>query len=283
MKAKKVHILTSVIFIFSISILILNDFYLKAQFHNWFTGKLSDFAGLFAFGIVITTFVNKKNESLALIATGFFFCWWKSPLSQATINFWNSIELMEVHRIVDYTDLIALLVLPIIPFIFRNKNKLKFLNISPLLIIPVVAFSFISTTNTMRVFTEYKFKDEELKMKFNYPKENLNQMLLNLNGKNLNDYVTDSLVIIQVDKDTAKLSAFNFMGFKNYEGYLANNEIFRGEFVIKSINSKKCELIFYNTYTSYNSRKKHSKKMIFNFVRKGIKKELKKTNQQSDQ
>ena len=41
--------LTSPGFVVGLSLLLLNDLFLKARFHNPLTGKLSDFAGLFVF------------------------------------------------------------------------------------------------------------------------------------------------------------------------------------------------------------------------------------------
>jgi hypothetical protein len=41
------------------------------------------------------------------------FVFWKSPLSQPLINAWNTIGPFTVARVVDWTDLLALLALPL--------------------------------------------------------------------------------------------------------------------------------------------------------------------------
>ncbi len=48
---ERLKYLVSPLFIFVLFLLIINDFFLKAAFHNTFTGKLSDFSGLFIFPI----------------------------------------------------------------------------------------------------------------------------------------------------------------------------------------------------------------------------------------
>ena len=51
MTDRSFQILGSPGFLIGLSLLLTNDFVLKEQFHNGFTGKLSDFAGLFVFSI----------------------------------------------------------------------------------------------------------------------------------------------------------------------------------------------------------------------------------------
>ncbi|PUV24993.1 hypothetical protein DCO56_08585 [Sphingobacterium athyrii] len=46
---ERLKYLVSPLFIFVLFLLIINDFFLKAAFHNTFTGKLSDFSGLLFF------------------------------------------------------------------------------------------------------------------------------------------------------------------------------------------------------------------------------------------
>jgi TRAP-type mannitol/chloroaromatic compound transport system permease small subunit len=43
----KLQLLLHPVFILSLACLLLNDFYWKYEYHNWFTGKLSDLTGLF--------------------------------------------------------------------------------------------------------------------------------------------------------------------------------------------------------------------------------------------
>lgn len=59
-------------FLLSLALLLLNDFFLKAYFHNWITGKLSDVTGLFVFSqFFIGLFPHLRKE--IIISTAFFF------------------------------------------------------------------------------------------------------------------------------------------------------------------------------------------------------------------
>jgi len=57
----------------AVILMAINDHYLKFLFHNWFTGKLSDFLGLFYFPLflsaVICLFKYKKLTSKILITS----------------------------------------------------------------------------------------------------------------------------------------------------------------------------------------------------------------------
>jgi hypothetical protein len=72
-------------FIFALLLLLLNDFWLKGLFGNWFTGKLSDFAGLFVFAMFwMAIFPSHRTKIGVLTAVAFAF--WKSPLSQVKMK-----------------------------------------------------------------------------------------------------------------------------------------------------------------------------------------------------
>ncbi len=62
-------VVRSPVFLASLALLLVNDFYLKAQFGNWFTGKLSDFAGLIAFALFWSA-VFPRHAKLVHIGTG---------------------------------------------------------------------------------------------------------------------------------------------------------------------------------------------------------------------
>src|SRR6185369_1060873 len=78
----KPQILTSPIFASALAVLLLNDFLLKPVFHNWITGKLSDFAGVFVFSLFFAAlFPHWKRSVYLFTILGFGF--WKSPYSEA--------------------------------------------------------------------------------------------------------------------------------------------------------------------------------------------------------
>ena len=126
-------------------ILLLNDFVLKGLYGNWLIGKLSDFAGLFIFSLFwIALFPRHKYKIFPL--TGLVFIYWKSPYSSALIELWNDIGLWTISRTIDYTDLIALTVLPISYYIDNIKEKLTTIHLTPYLPLTISAFAFIATS-----------------------------------------------------------------------------------------------------------------------------------------
>jgi hypothetical protein len=103
-------IFTSKLFVAGLLLLLLNDHYLKAEYHNWLTGKLSDFAGLFIFPLFISAFLPGLKP-LIYFFTAASFILWKTEAAQPLIDFANSINI-PLDRTVDYSDFIALSVLP---------------------------------------------------------------------------------------------------------------------------------------------------------------------------
>jgi hypothetical protein len=100
-------LLTSAPFLLAVALLLLNDWALKAAFGNWLTGKLSDFAGLFAFSLFATAMAPRHRDSV-FVLTAAGFALWKSPLSDAPLAAWNALGLWPLGRVIDYTDLAAL-------------------------------------------------------------------------------------------------------------------------------------------------------------------------------
>ena len=60
----RARMLTSPTFIAVLAVFVLNDFVLKAFFHNWWTGKLSDFTGVFVFPIVFTAWAPRYKAGI---------------------------------------------------------------------------------------------------------------------------------------------------------------------------------------------------------------------------
>ncbi|UHQ23457.1 hypothetical protein LVB77_01720 [Lysobacter sp. 5GHs7-4] len=99
-------------FLLALGLLILNDTVLKGAWHNAFTGKLSDFAGVFAFAWFWSVAIGRARTAIH-VAVAVAFAWWKSPWSAGAIEAWNGLPLFDVARVVDYGDLLALAVLPL--------------------------------------------------------------------------------------------------------------------------------------------------------------------------
>lgn len=141
----KTNILLDRFFLFSLLILIINDFYLKHVAHNFITGKLSDFAGLFVFTLFFIALFpgNRKIVSFFIIL---FFVFWKSSFFQPVIDFWNSLNTFQITRTVDYTDLLAL---PMVWLAYKYSLTERKSLFKKYLTIPVAAialFSFCATS-----------------------------------------------------------------------------------------------------------------------------------------
>jgi hypothetical protein len=93
-------------FIAALALLVTNDFLLKPVFHNWATGKLSDFAGLFALAIFCATLSPRRRLFIGVVITAAF-VFWKSGASQSLIDWVNGFAPFPVSRTVDYSDLWA--------------------------------------------------------------------------------------------------------------------------------------------------------------------------------
>jgi hypothetical protein len=105
-------LLTSPGFVISLSLLLTNDFLLKPVLANPLTGKLSDFAGLFAFTLFWIA-VFPRFRRLICLGVALSFIFWKTSYSQPFIDRWNALGVVRFSRTVDLTDLIALSILPL--------------------------------------------------------------------------------------------------------------------------------------------------------------------------
>lgn len=131
-------------FIISIILLISNDLLLKPLFANWWTGKLSDFVGLFVFVLFWSCFFPKYRNIIYCL-TAVLFTLWKSPSSEGFIQFLNSSLGLSFQRVVDDTDLIALSILPI-AYVYEVNLSIKTISIHPILPISLSVFAFIATS-----------------------------------------------------------------------------------------------------------------------------------------
>ena len=108
--SRRTAVLTSPTFLLAVALLVLNDWVLKGRYGNWWTGKLSDVAGLYAFAVFWAALLPRRRDHVfALTAVGFAI--WKSPLSQPVLDAWNALGILPLRRVIDYGDWLALLVL----------------------------------------------------------------------------------------------------------------------------------------------------------------------------
>lgn len=149
----QLQLLQSKAFVYSLVLVLLNDFILKYNFPCWLTGKLSDFAGLFVFAVFWMAFFPKR-KNMIVMATAILFTWWKSPLSQPLIELWKEVIFYSIDRVIDYSDLTALMVLPLAITFCKNSSVARY-QVSPVLTTLVAFFVFCSTSAIEPVLYEY--------------------------------------------------------------------------------------------------------------------------------
>lgn len=118
------NLLFNYIFLGCLIVLFLNDHFFKFQFTSWFTGKLSDIVGIVLLPMLLTYLFPKLKQNSVFVA-GLFFIFWKSPLSENFINIYNLMSPISIHRVVDYSDVVVLLLLPVPYFLIKNMSLLE--------------------------------------------------------------------------------------------------------------------------------------------------------------
>jgi hypothetical protein len=131
-------------FIIGLAVLLLNDLVLKDYFQNWWTGKLSDFAGLFIFPIFLTLF-NSSRIVWNYLFTILLFIFWKTELSTPFLDELNNLTHLGFARVVDYTDFMAFSILPLSYYYSKHAQALKIHQLKPLLVC-ISIFSFYATS-----------------------------------------------------------------------------------------------------------------------------------------
>jgi hypothetical protein len=153
------HLLTSPGFLVALGLLVLNDRYLKDAYGNWFTGKLSDFAGVFALALFMTAWAPRWRTRSHL-AVGVAFAAWKSPLATPLLDAWNALSIYPLARVIDPTDLVALMALPLSWWYAARARPIGGIARLRPIIAGVACLAFIATSeprNTTRDGTVFDF------------------------------------------------------------------------------------------------------------------------------
>ncbi|MES3024536.1 MAG: hypothetical protein V4857_23455 [Pseudomonadota bacterium] len=158
MRNRLSSIITTWPFLIALSVLLLNDWWLKFAYPGSVTGKLSDVAGIAVVAMLLLAAWPARRRVIYL-ALSAFFLWWKSPLSAPMIAFVNSVAPLPIGRVVDYTDLLALAILPACRQLVANHAAyaisgpaLRRLLLAPIACMTIVA---ITATSVMRTQQEY--------------------------------------------------------------------------------------------------------------------------------
>jgi hypothetical protein len=137
------------VFLIALFGLLFNDLYLKAAFPSVLSGKLSDVTGLIVFAFFFMFLFGKRFKTVIFVVTAILFCWWKSSLSSGFISSWNELfPFYIISRVVDYSDLICLVILIPIYF-YRPAIRRPEFNHSQIAI-PVLLLSIFAITATSK-------------------------------------------------------------------------------------------------------------------------------------
>ena len=146
------HNLPHPVFLVCLLLLVANDLVLKPLLPGPVTGKLSDVAGLLAFGwFWCALWPRRTRLVLTVIGAGFVF--WNSPLAQGVIDAWNRLGGPAVGRTVDPWDDLALLVLPAVPLLRRRCRPLAWRPVATGALVLVSLTAFLGTSRQMTVIS----------------------------------------------------------------------------------------------------------------------------------
>lgn len=145
---KNSYYLLNRVFLLALFFLLFTDFYLKAAFPSFLSGKLSDLSGLTVFVLFFTSLFGGRFKGIIFITTALLFCWWKSALSRDFILQWNSyFPFYSLERVVDYSDLFCLGIL--VPVYFYQPKHIT-LPKSQWFAIPVLLLTIFAISATSK-------------------------------------------------------------------------------------------------------------------------------------
>jgi len=152
MRSRLYSVMTSWPFVCAVIVLLLNDWWLKSAYPGVISGKLSDFSGIAIVGLLLVAFWPHRTLQI-YAATLAAFAWWKSPWSEPLIQLINTFSPAAIGRTVDYTDLIALIVLPACSYVVANRQAfaLPWPMVRRVLFVPVIAATVFGTAATSSV------------------------------------------------------------------------------------------------------------------------------------
>jgi len=192
------------LFIICVFTLILNDWYFKTAFHNSLTGKLSDFAGLFAFPYFLSVLYPRHSNKIH-IGTVLLFVLWKSEFSQPLIDLFNSFKI-PINRTIDFTDYIALVSIFISYITLKSEFSLTIKPILKKTFMVVSCLSFMATT--LPPHTNRKFVNIDKEYEFSFSKR---ELVSRLNMVQIKEVREINKLNGQVDFDSDK-NVFHYQG-----------------------------------------------------------------------
>jgi hypothetical protein len=141
----------------SVLALLLNDHFLKLLFPGWITGKLSDFSGVFLVAYIIIG-ISKGRALISCFCVGFLFVFWKSPYSQFIIDAFNSYSPINIGRVLDYSDLLSLSMLPLAVYVYQNRAAFALeAKLSQIVKIPLIILTSLAIAGTSVIMPHHQY------------------------------------------------------------------------------------------------------------------------------
>ncbi len=145
------------------TVLVLNDHFLKYSFPGLVTGKLSDFAGIFLVCLISRALFPRSvlKVSVGIVV---MFAYWKSNYSQPLIDLLNSHFSFKIGRVVDFTDLVAFIVLPLAHYVYENRARFTIETPGPQLTrvsAVILAMVGITGTSVLMPHDSYEIRKED--------------------------------------------------------------------------------------------------------------------------
>ena len=264
------------VFLTALSLLILNDWYLKPVFHNQVTGKLSDFAGLLAFPFFLSI-VFPSGKKVIHVVTAILFITWKSELVQPFIDLVNHLGI-PIERTLDYSDLWALVCVPISYLIVYGKECYKLKPITNKLTLVVSLMAFVATTLPPSSYKTYADINKIYSFKFSK-----RELISRLNMVQLAEVRSINKFSKLVDFDSER-NVFHYHGSTDTLVHLIDSRIINDQDTIRlkttfadiriSGDSLQSQLILISAYNLEleTNKKDHRAKVIRQFEKRVVKK-----------
>ena len=248
---KRKDLILNPYFVIGLTVLILNDFYLKYEYGNFVTGKLSDFAGLLIFPIFIAAIIPNLRKSISII-TGIGFVIWKLPLFTPVVDLINQLPFVTIHRVIDYSDYMALSILLLSHYLinyhkFKPIIKIERINyFSRLALLGISFFAFCATSVPWREMPQGTiFIGDSYNIKL--PKDSVISSIQKL-GYNCDFYESDSSTYHSV----AYYQTDNIVRYYQYDKQtsIAIDTIASVKYELKEMNPNKTQLTIINVTLS---------------------------------
>ncbi|WP_429934699.1 hypothetical protein [Chryseobacterium sp. MIQD13] len=170
---------------------------------------------------MLLTYIFPKLKQYSVFVAGLLFIFWKSSYSEGFIKIYNVVSPISLHRVVDYTDLLVLLLLPFSYILIKNTrfiDHFAFRKVNPSFILLPSMFILMATSPGKRY---YEYVPYTGNLYFNYSDFKINkskdELFSELRKNN-----------IDIQKDTVRIIALNKRRFL-YSGKFEQKNLYNDE------------------------------------------------------